>query len=134
MEEFDPVLYKALRNGPQVIGHCLILLELLIYLWIIYHLWKHDKENYQAKIITETMKRERQQKNVITLKGQVLSYVIETSFGIYISVHMANFAFADASVMPIYLIIMSTAISIVELTTSNEMRRFLRNRFNLNFF
>ena len=92
------------------------------------------KENYQAKIITETMKRERQQKNVITLKGQVLSYVIETSFGIYISVHMANFAFADASVMPIYLIIMSTAVSVVELTTSNEMRRFLRNHFNLNFF
>ena len=80
------------------------------------------------------MKRERQQKNVITLKGQVLSYVIETSFGIYLAIHMAKFDFADASVMPIYLILMSTAISLVELTTSHEMRRFLRNRFNINFY
>ena len=76
-EDFNSVLYKTLRFAPVMIGQTLVLAEMLIYVWIIYHLWKHDKENFEDKVITDHMRKERNQKNVITLKGQVYTFVIE---------------------------------------------------------
>ena len=129
IDDFDDVMYKILRFTPAVIGHLFIPLELFIYMRIIYHLWKHDKENFQHKIITESTRQERNRKNVITLKGQVICFVIEMAFAIYLFIHTANFSFAEASVMPISLIIGSTIISIVQISSSHEMMRFIKRHF-----
>ena len=122
-------MYKTLRFTPAIIGHLFIPLELFIYMRIIYHLWKHDKENFQHKIITESMRQERNRKNVITLRGQVICFVIEMAFAIYLFIHTANFEFADASVMPITIIIASTIISIVQISSAHEMMRFIKRHF-----
>ena len=131
INEFDNFTYKILRQGPGSIVYALILTELLIYLWLLYHLWKHDNEKLREKIITKDMKNERQQKNVVTLKGQVISFAIEIGTAIYISVHTANFGIADASVMSMIFISSSTVLSVVQLVTSHEMVRFVRSHFNL---
>ena len=129
MDEFNPLLNKALRNGPQVIGHCLILLELLIYLWIIYHLWKHDKENEKEKIITIKMREQRNQKNIVTLKGQMITFVVEMLYSTYLAVHNVYSPFGDASIVPIMLIVLSTSVSVVQIMTSHEMVRFIKRHF-----
>ena len=77
------------------------------------------------------MKKERNQKNVITLYGQVLSFLVETAFNIYMLIHFSNLSMFEASFMPISQVVASTIISVIQLVTSHEMRRFLKNQFNL---
>ena len=108
----------------------LVLLELLIYLWMIYQLWNHDKENFKEKIITDQMRRDRNHKNIVTLKGQVITFLIEIIYSIYVAVHNSQAHFADASIRSISLIVGSTIISLVQILTSHEMMRFVKRRFN----
>ena len=130
-EEFNNILYKTLRFAPLMTAQSLILAELLIYVWIIYHLWKQDKKNLEDKIITNHMRKQRNQKNVITLRGQILTFLIELAYSIYIAIHASDFSLVDPSVMVISLIIASSTISVVQLLSSHEMMRFIRSSFNL---
>ena len=130
-KDFDVFLYWILRFGPNIVAQIMIILELSIYLWIIWHLKKHDDVNCKNKIITEQMKRERHQKNVITLKGQAAGFVVEMAYVTYVAVHSSNFSLVDSSIMPISQIIGATTISVAQLLASHEMKRFLRNKFNL---
>ena len=130
-KDFDDHLYKTLRFVPQLFGQTLVVSELFIYVWIIYHLWKHDTEKFQDKIIDNHMRKERNQKNIITLRGQVCTFLIEFGFSIYSTIHATNFSFVDPSAMAISLIICSTIISVVQILSSHEMMRFIRSHFNL---
>ena len=130
-QDFNSFMYKTLRFSPNVIGQTLVLVELFIYFWIIHHLWKHDKAKFQDNIIDNHMRKERNQKNIITLRGQVCTFLIEFGFSIYIGIHATNFSLVDPSAMAISLIICSTTISVVQLLSSHEMMRFIRSHFNL---
>ena len=127
----DPSYLKWVRFVLYLYGQGLFVAELAIYAWILFNLWKHDKRNHLEGIITEPMKKERNQKNVITLYGQVTSFLVETAFNIYSMVHISNLSMFEASFMFIFQIVASTIISAIQLATSHEMRRFLKNRFNL---
>ena len=129
--DFDPSHLKGVRFVLHLYGQGLFIAELAIYTWILFNLWKHNKRNHSEGIITEHMKKERNQKNVITLYGQVLAFLVETAFNIYALVHFSNLSMFEASFMPISQIVASTIISAIQLATSHEMRRFLRNQFNL---
>ena len=122
---------KGLRLAVNSFGQALVIAEMIIYGWILYNLWKHDKENHSKGIITETMKKERKQKNAITLFGQIASFFVETAFNIYTMIHMSNLSLVEASFMPISQIVASTVISAIQLASSHEMRRFVKNQFNL---
>ena len=128
---FDVSLYWILRFGPNIIAQIMIIAELGIYVWIIWNLKKHDEVNFKNKIITEDMRRERHQKNVITLKGQAAGFAVEMAYITYVAIHSSNFSLVDPSVMPISQIIGATMISVVNLLASHEMKRFLKNKFNL---
>ena len=128
---FNESHLKWLRFCLHLFGQVLFTVELVIYAWILYNLWKHDKKNHSKGIITEPMKRERNQKNVITIYGQVSSFLVETAFNIYTLVQFSNLSLFEASLMPISQIVASTIISTIQLATSHEMRRFLKNQFNL---
>ena len=130
-DQLDLSHLKGLRFVFSLIGQVLFIAELFIYAWILYNLWKHDKKNHSEGIITEPMKKERNQKNVITLQGQVSSFLVETAFNIYVLVHISNLNMVEASFMPISLIVVSTIISAIQVATSHEMHRFLKNQFNL---
>ena len=129
-ERIDTSYFKMIRIPLSSFGQALMILELAIYAWILFNLWKHDKDNHKNGIITETMKKERNQKNVITLYGQVATFVVETAISILILVHLSK-STAEVSFLPISQVVGSTTISIIQLATSHEMRRFLKNQFNL---
>ena len=115
----------------STVSQSLLVLELAIYVWILFNLWKHDQKNHSDGIITKDMKRERNQKNVVTLRGQALTFFVETAFNIYIMIHYSDHDVVQASFMPLSLIVVSTVISLIQLITSHEMRRYLKNQFNL---
>ena len=129
--QFNQYHLTLLRFVLNSFGQVLFLAELAIYAWILYNLWKHDKQNHYDGIITESMKKERSQKNAITLYGQGLSFLVETAFNIYMLIHFSYLTTIEPSFMPIMQIVASTTISAIQLATSHEMRRFLKNQFNL---
>ena len=129
--DFDPAHLKRIRFVLHSYGQVLFIAELAIYAWILFNLWKHNRRNHSEKIITESVKKERNQKNAITLYGQMISFLVETAFNIYSMVHFSNLSLFEASFMPISQIVVWTIISAIQLATSHEMRRFLKNRFNL---
>ena len=120
-------LIKIIRLCPIIIAQMFILGELFIYVWLIYQLWKHDEISQKEKIITEKTHTERNQKNVITLYGQVSSFFVEFTTTIYIIVHITNNSALDPSVMPISLIVVFTLIALSQFLTSHEMKRFVKN-------
>ena len=126
IEDYNDLELKSIQAFLGFIARCFILLELVIYLWIIHQLWKHDEENYKEKIITDRMRQERKHKDVVTLKGQVLTFIIEIVCSIYIGLHNSNPALVDASTKSITLIVTSSIISVVQILTSHEMMRFIR--------
>ena len=131
VKDYNDLLYKCLRVFLGLIPRCSVILEFIIYLWIIYHLWKHDKQNCKEKVISDHIRKERNHKNIITLKGQIITFLIEIAYSIYIAMHNFNTNFADASSLSISLIIGSTIISVVQILSSHEMMRFVRRYFNI---
>ena len=130
-QSHDKTLLLGLRFFLVIFGQAFLIAEMTIYAWILYNLWKHDKENHSNGIITDTMKKERRQKNVITLCGQISTFIVETAFNFYTLIHLSNLSMIEASFLPISQIVVSTIISIIQLVTSHEMRRFLKYKFNL---
>ena len=130
-DQLDRTHLKGIRIVLGLFGQAMFLAEVFIYAWILYKLWKHDERNHSEGIITEPMKKERNQKNVVTLYGQVSSFLVETAFCIFQLVCISKPSFFEASFMTISLIVASTMISAIQLATSHEMRRFLKNQFNL---
>ena len=129
--DFNQSHLKLLRYVFNSFGQFLFIAEFAIYAWILFNLWKHDQRNHSEGIITEPMKKERNQKNAITLYGQVMSFLVESAFNVYMLVHYSNLDIFEASFLPISQILASTVISAIQLATSHEMRRFLKNQFNL---
>ena len=99
--EYNHFLVNSLRVGAVIFGQLIIIGELVIYLWLIYHLRMHDKQKHQQGIITSSMVYERKRKNVITLYGQITSFVVEIVLSIYIMIHVSvNQSIVDPSVFP----------------------------------
>ena len=128
---FNYPLYMALRIVPNIIALVMFVMELVIYLWIIFKLWKHDKHSYEDKIITEDMKKERYQKNVVTLYGQFATFLVKMLYCLYLTIQASKVFPKYPSLLSISLIICATIVSVVQICTSHEMKRFLRNRCNL---
>ena len=131
IDHYNDQLYKSLRFIPNAIIQALMLVEMAIYLWLIFKLWKQDRDNFKLKIITEDVRRERNTKNIITLKGQMISFAIEFAYGICVVLLSNNVSFSDPSLMILIKIVGSTVISVVQLMSSHEMKRFIRQRFNM---
>ena len=115
---------------PNGILQILMIVELFIYLKLIYQLWKQDIINRRDKVITEDTRKQRHKKNVITLRGQVITFVIEFVYGINLIIYNSKKSFVDPSTVVINKIIGSTVISLIQLLTSHEMKRFLKDLFN----
>ena len=131
IKDFNELVYMGVRVFLGSVARCFIILEFIIYLWIIYHLWRHDERNYKEKVISDQMRKERNHKNIITLKGQMITFLIEITYSIYVAMHNSNPNFADASVLSISLIVGSTIVSVVQILTSHEMMRFVKRYFNM---
>ena len=121
-----------LRLGPGVVLMLCVVGELSIYCGIAYHLWKHDKRSLNNKTITVTMRKERNQKNVITLGGQAFAFFVEIITSGYILFHMKYTNLTDPSTMSVMILVSNSLVSISQFLSSHELKRYLRTEWNIH--
>ena len=102
----------------------LFLGEFAIYVKICYTLWRHDKR-MKGKISNNDM-QQRKRKNVITLSGQLSSFIVELIGQFFVLAQIFNNELADPSVMAINFIKYSTFVSLSQLWCSHELMRYIK--------
>ena len=102
----------------------LFLAEVVIYIKIWYILWKHNQG--MKHLISNKDLQQRKRKNVITLSGQVISFSIEFIVSLFTLAQVFNNDMADPSVMPLVLITSASIISMAQLWTSHESKRYIK--------
>ena len=120
-------LDKILRSTPIILAQGLIIGEVLIYTKIVRDLWKKDQEFVRKKIISFDQKQERSQKNLITLKGQISSFVMEMIMSTTMIVFLMIYPEMSPSLMPILWTIGGSLISVSHLLSSHELKSFLKD-------
>ena len=118
---------KILRSTPIILAQGLIIGEVLIYAKIIRDLWRKDQEFVKKKIISFDQKQERNQKNLITLKGQIYSFVMEMIMSTTMVVFLTIYPEMSPSLMPILWTVGGSLISVSHLLSSHELKRFLKD-------
>ena len=129
LTEFD--LAMILRLGIGVVISLMLIGELTIYVGIAYYLWNHDKRSQLNKTITVTMRKERNQKNVITLGGQAFAFFVEIIAGVYVLFHMKYTNLTDPSTMSIVILTTNSIVSLSQLVSSHELKRYLKTEWNI---
>ena len=119
-------LDKILRSTPIILAQGLIIGEVLIYAKIIRDLWRKDQEFVKKKIISFDQKQERNQKNLITLKGQIYSFVMEMIMSTTMVVFLTIYPEMSPSLMPVLWTVGGSLISVPHLLSSHELKRFLK--------
>ena len=137
-EAKDPELFQFkfrifLITGPSsfMINQTLILFETMCYIKIFEELKSND-QRLGTKALGEKAMMKRKKKNVLTLRGQFISFIVETGFGILISTFYFFPFFnihLDESLSIFVLIISSNSLSFTYLCTSAELRRHYLNGF-----
>ena len=129
LTEFD--LAMILRLGIGVVISLMLIGELTIYVGIAYYLWNHDKRSQLNKTITVTMRKERNQKNVITLGGQAFAFFVEIITAVYVMFHMKYTNLTDPSTMSIVILTTNSIVSLSQLVSSHELKRYLKTEWNI---
>ena len=99
--------------------------EMIIYIRLCYVLWNHD-EGMKDKISSDDL-RQRKRKNIISLSGQVITFFVEFLFPLYAMAFGQNLI--DVSIFPILFITSTSIISVVQLWTSHELKRYIKSKF-----
>ena len=99
--------------------------EMIIYIRLCYTLWNHD-EGMKNKITFDDL-RQRKRKNVISLSGQVIAFFVESLFPLLVIARSQNLI--DVSIFPILFITSTSIISVVQLWTSHELKRYIKSKF-----
>ena len=120
---------KASYIFPVLIGQSATLIEFGIYVKIIHDLWHHDKEYLLNGTITRNMAQNRNRKNIISLRGQIACFLIETCC---IATYFIGFVFKfedSSSLNPIMTILSQSLVSIAQFFAPHEMQRFVKEKF-----
>ena len=120
---------KASYIFSVLIGQSATLIEFGIYVKIIHDLWHHDKEYLLNGTITRNMAQNRNRKNIISLRGQIACFLIETCC---IATYFIGFVFKfedSSSLNPIMTILSQSLVSIAQFFASHEMQRFVKEKF-----
>ena len=132
-QNFSPISSTAFESLVIKIAYIfafqgLVLFEFAIYAKIIYDLWLHDREFLRDGIITQDMRQERNRKNVITLKGQIACFIVETS-RVMMFIVGPIFNIADlTSLTGIVPIISDSLVAFTQFLASHEVRRFVKEK------
>ena len=122
-------LERATFLIPVLLGLSATIVEFGIYAKIIYMLWHHDKEYLLNGTITKNMAQNRKRKNIISLRGQIACFLIETCC---IATYFIGFVFKfedSSSLNPIMTILSQSLVSIAQFFASHEMQRFVKEKF-----
>ena len=105
------------------------IIEFGIYTKIIYDLWQHDREYLLNGTITKSMVQNRNRRNVISLRGQIACFLIETCC---LATYFVGFLFSfedSSSLNPVMTILSQSFVSIAQFFASHEMQRFVKEKF-----
>ena len=119
---------KMARNLALVICQLTILFEFFCYVTIMGSVFMHDRKLAKGKVIDQKVMKQRTKKSAITLTGQFLSFMIEIGYTILLLTPLNDFVgwkVLDYGNRSILVIFCWTAITVVQIGTSPEMRRFL---------
>ena len=122
-------LERATFLIPVLLGLSATIVEFGIYAKLIYMLWHHDKEYLLNGTITKNMAQNRKRKNIISLRGQIACFLIETCC---IATYFIGFVFKfedSSSLNPIMTILSQSLVSIAQFFASHEMQRFVKEKF-----
>ena len=104
-------------------------LMLVVSMYIMYCLWKHDENYFQSKIITNYMLNTRKEKNIITIKGQIFTFFVEIGITMYlIFQNLFSELSHDTSLIAVTFVTSFTILSLSNLFTSDEMRRYVKSK------
>ena len=99
--------------------------EFGMYLYMVWYLLNWDKRNHEKKIITASMRQARKEKNILTLKGQICTFI--TKAGLLIGaliVLWSGHQIFEKSVTPF------SAITFSQILSSHELRRYVKSKFD----
>ena len=123
------LLDKIIGARAIIMGQILVSSEFGIYMYIMYCLWKHDENYFQSKIITNRMLNTRKEKNIITIKGQMFTFFVEIGITMYlIFQNLFSELSHDTSLIAVTFVTSFTIISLSNLFTSHEMRRYVKSK------
>ena len=115
---------KLLLFGVSI-GPVFFIAEMCCYCAICYKIFKHNTLNL-ANLPMKIIKK-RKHKNVVTLSGQMINFIIEFAVNIIVQI-MLGFSneaeIVEPSFFPIYVSIGYTAISISYYFTSHELKDY----------
>ena len=119
---------KLARNLAVVLSQMIILFEFLCYVTIMVSVFMHDKKMAKGKVIDKKVMKQRNKKSAITLTGQFLSFMVEIGYTIVLLTPLHDLLGMDIveyGNRSILVIFCWTAITVIQIGTSPEMRRFL---------
>ena len=119
---------KMLMNRSTMLA--LTISEFGMYAYMILYLWKWDERNHQKKIITSGMLKARKEKNVLTLKGQVCTFITKVSMVIAALIVLISGQVFEKSATPFRVIISRSVISFSQILSSHELRRYVKSKFD----
>ena len=112
-----------LKITSILIFQALAIGELVIYAKIIYDLWKHNKTFHQEGVISLQIRKHRNHKNVITLKGQIASFLVEMISSILLITYLALSSNDGPSQMPIVMTFLHTIVSVSQFFSSHDLKQ-----------
>ena len=123
----DPTLVDTfIKIASVLIFQALVVGELVIYIKIIYNLWKHNKTFHQEGVISLQDRKHRNHKNVITLKGQILSFLVEIIGSSLTIAFLALSSNDGPSHMPIIMTFIHTIISLSQFISSHDLKQHVK--------
>ena len=123
----DPSLAEIfLKIALVLIFQALVVGELVIYLKIMYDLWKHNKTFHEEGIISHQVRKHRNHKNVITLKGQILSFIVEMISSSLIIAYLTLSSNDGPSHIPIVMTFLHTIVSLSQFISSHDLKQHVK--------
>ena len=127
----ESMFQRLFRARVLLIIQGLVLSEFVIYLYMLNEQQKHNKKHLQEKIINKTTFNVRKKKNVITLNGQLCIFTTRMSLSILVVItKILNIQVLEATDVPIILILFPFIITIAQVLSSHEMRRYVKSKFD----
>ena len=122
---------KILRARVVFMLLGLVSSEFLIYLYILHDQQKHNSKHLQQKIINKVTFKNRKEKNIITLNGQICIFATKMATIILILItKILKVQLFNVNSYPILAILSPFITAFAQILSSHEIRRYLMSKLN----
>ena len=115
-------LGQSLVLAGNIVLQLLILLELGCYIRIYVSLYQTDEKVKMS--LTKKAFQSRRKKNVITLSGQIISFIMETFLSTIVTLLYTQNSIFEESSFPLSIVMTSSVVAVANILTSPELKRY----------